>query len=123
MLNGKSSDWRMITTGVPQGSVLGPLLFLVYINDLAGNLTTDVRLFADDTSLFHVLTDADISADVLNHDLKAIETWAFQWKMSFDPNSTKQTEQVIFLPSLSKLYIPQFISTTQQLSQFCIIST
>ena len=96
VLNGKSSDWRMITAGVPQGSVLGPLLFLVYINDLADNLISDVRLFADDTSLFHVVTDADISADVLNHDLRAIENWAFQWKMSFNPDPTKQAEQVIF---------------------------
>ena len=64
--------------GVPQGSrsVLEPLLFLVYMNDLADNLISDARLFADDTSLFHdVVTDADISANVLNHDLKAIESW------------------------------------------------
>ena len=86
----------MITAGVPHGSVLGPLLFLVYINDLADNLLSDVRLFADDTSLFHVVTDAGISADVLNHDWKAIENWAFQWKMSFNPDPTKQAERVIF---------------------------
>ena len=76
--------------------MLGPLLFLAYINDLADNLITDVRLFAVDTSLFHVATDADISADVLNYELKAIENWAFQWKMSFNPDPTKQAEQVIF---------------------------
>ena len=78
VLNGKSSDWRMIMAGVPQGSVLGPLLPLVYVNDLVDNLISDVRLFADDTSLFHAVTDADISADALNHDVKAIENWAFQ---------------------------------------------
>ena len=96
MLIGKSSDWRMITAGVPQESVVGPLLFLVYMNDLADNLITDVRLFADDTSLLHVVTDADISADVLNHGLKAIENWAFQWNTSFNPDRTKQAVQAIF---------------------------
>ena len=52
VLNCKSSDWRMVMAGVPQGSVLGPLLFLVYLNDLANNLLSDVRIFADDTSQF-----------------------------------------------------------------------
>ena len=80
VLNGKSSDWRMFTAGIPEGSVLGPLLFLVYINDLADNSMLGVRLFADDTSLFHVATDADISADVLNHDLKASKTGYFNGK-------------------------------------------
>ena len=113
VLNGKSSDWRMITAGVPQGSVLGPLLFLVYINDLADNLLSDVRLFADDTSLFHVVIDADISADVLNHDLKAIENWAFQWKMSFNPGPTKQAEQVIFSSkSIKAVHPPIYFSNS-----------
>ena len=54
VLNGKSSDWKRITAGVPQGSVLGPLPFLIYINDLADNIMSDVKLFADDTSVFDV---------------------------------------------------------------------
>ena len=53
------------------------------------------RLFADDTFLFHVVNDTDISANVLKHDLNAIKNWAFQWKISFNPDPTKQAEQVI----------------------------
>ena len=52
VLNGKNSEWRRISAGVPQGSVLGPLFFLVYINDIVENVNSDVKLFADDTSLF-----------------------------------------------------------------------
>ena len=85
VLNSKSSDWRMITAGIPQESVPGPFLFLVYMNHIANYLISGIRLFADNTSLFYVVTETDISADIINYYLKAIENWAFQWKMSFLP--------------------------------------
>ena len=52
VLNGKELDWRSLQAGVPQGSVLGPLLFLININDLTDNISSYTRLFADDSSLF-----------------------------------------------------------------------
>ena len=52
VLNGNESNWTSLKAGVPQGSVLGPLLFLIYINDLTDNISSDMRLFADDSSLF-----------------------------------------------------------------------
>ena len=62
VLNGKSSGWSSVKAGVPQGSVLGPMFFLVYINDLVDNTSSDAKLFADDTSLFTVVYDVDVAA-------------------------------------------------------------
>ena len=81
VLNGKCSVWVPICAGVPQGSVLGPLFFLIYMNDLIINLKCDVKMFADDTSLFKVVDDIRRSADELNADLKKVKLWAWQWKM------------------------------------------
>ena len=96
VLNGQSSDWERIKAGVPQGSILGPLLFLVYINDISTGLENNVKLFADDTCLFSVVKDPVISANSLNNDLSKIQQWAYQWKMSFNPDVTKQAQEVIF---------------------------
>ena len=62
LLNGQTSEWLPVKTGVPQGSILGPLFFLIYINDLSDDLVSTVKLFADDTSLFSVVHDSNISA-------------------------------------------------------------
>ena len=62
VLNGQHSKWANIEAGVPQGSILGPLLFLIYINYLPDNLISNSKLFADDTSLFSVINDNHLSA-------------------------------------------------------------
>ena len=66
LLNGQVSDWSDVRAGVPQGSILGPLLFLIYINDLSEGLSSNAKLFADDTSLFCVIHDNKTSALELN---------------------------------------------------------
>ena len=96
MLNGSSSDYSEIESGVPQVSVLGPLLFLIYINDLERNIKSNIRFFSDHTMLFSVVNDPVISADDLNYDLDIIYQWAHQWKMAFNPDPTKQATGVLF---------------------------
>lgn len=96
VLNGAHSDWGQLNSGVPQCSVLGPLLFLVYVNDLEDGIKSSIKFFADDTSLFSTVHDPNISAEDLNHDLRLISQWAFQWKMSFNPDPTKPAEEIVF---------------------------
>ena len=86
VLNDFYSDYSVIESGVPQGSVLGPLLFLIYINDLETNIISNVKFFADDTMLFSIVKYPVISANILNHDLEMIYQWAHQWKMEFNPD-------------------------------------
>ena len=95
VLNGSHSPYTGIRSGVPQGSVLGPLLFLVYINDLEKNIISNVKFFADDTMLYSIVNDISGSANDLNHDLELIRRWAHQWKMQFNPDPTKQANEII----------------------------
>ena len=96
ILNGQTSSWRPVIAGVPQGSVLGPFLFLVYINDLPNELKSSVKLFADDTSLFAIVKDKNESANSLNNDLFLISKWDYNWKMLFNPDPNKLAQEVLF---------------------------
>ena len=75
--------------GVPQGSMLEPLLFSTYINDLFDYLPTTAKLFADDTSLFSLAQNINIYASHLNINFSKISNSVFQWKMSFNPDASK----------------------------------
>ena len=90
ILNGQSSEWREVSAGVPKGSALGPLFFLIYINDLTNNLQSDVKLFADDTSLSTVVENETVSAQNMNRDLEKISLRAWQWKMHFNADKTEE---------------------------------
>lgn len=88
-VNGSYSRILKVTSGVPQGSVLGPLLFLIYINDLVSFLGTDcsVRLFADDCVIFSAIT-SPIDQEVLNNKLNRLASWCEQWKMTINYDKT-----------------------------------
>ena len=106
ILNGQTTSWRPILAGVPQGSILGPLLFLIYINNLPNKLKSNAKLFAEDTSLFTIVKDENKSANVLDNDLSLILEWAFNWKMLFNPDPTKPAQEVLFSRKKKTLYHP-----------------
>ena len=79
------SEWTFIRAGVPQGSILGSLLFLVYITDIVKDIGSNIRLFADVTSLFIIVDNPVTAADSLNTDLN----WAATWLVTFNPAKTE----------------------------------
>ena len=77
-VRGSYSDWTKVISGVPQGSVLGPTLFIIYINDLPDALLSFSGLFADDTKLYHPIT-SPVDTDLLQRDLNFVLEWCGTW--------------------------------------------
>ena len=98
-------------------SSLGSLLLLSYINVLSGDLSSKTKLFADDICLFKVVHEINALADELNSDLKSVSNWAFQWKMSFSPDPSKQIHEAN-RSKLRKVLQPPLIFSNANVSQF-----
>ena len=92
-------------------------MFLIYINDLSEGLSTNATLFANNTSLFSVIHDSQASANVLNKGLELIHNWAFQWKINFNPDPTKQAQEVIFSRKTKKLPHPPLVFNKTNVTQ------
>ncbi len=119
VIKGQASDWNSNTAGVPQGSILGPLLFLIYVDDIVKDIESEILLFADDTVLLEVITDPTISFIRLNNDLNKLSNWANAWLVTFNP---KKTKYMIFSKKLRKIVHPPLILNNKQLdkvSQHC----
>ena len=80
----------------PKVQIFDRYCFSIYINDLSDRLAPNPKLFVDNTSLFSVVKNVDASNIDLNNNLKKIGEWAFQWKMSFNPDRTKQAQELTF---------------------------
>ena len=87
-VNGYFSKWAPVTSGIPQGSVLGPLLFVIYINDMPDNILSDIYLFADDTKIFSN-TANPANAKTLQEDLNRLQNWSDKWLLKFHPEKCK----------------------------------
>ena len=88
-MDGQKSDMLDVKAGVPQGSRLGPLLFIIYMNDIVNDIESDILIFADDTSLFATGSDPAETAAQLNRDLTKISNWADKWKVKFNAKKSK----------------------------------
>ena len=106
VLKGQFSFWKKVNAGVPQGLILGPLLLLIYINDLPYGLQTNLKLFVDDTSLFSTGQDITTSTVSLNNDLTKVSEWTVQWKMNFNPDPSIQAEELLFSQKTSSKPYP-----------------
>ena len=114
VLPGGSSAWRPIKAGVPQGSILGPLLFLLYINDIVEDINSSIRLFADDTSLYIIMDDAFQAAETNNSDLEKVSRWAQHWLVTFNP---AKSESILFSRKLNKPYHPPVLMDESQINE------
>ena len=96
VLNRQASSWKPVLTGAPQGSILESLHFLIYINELPDEIKTMVKLFADDTYFFTTIKDISESANALRDDISLISKCTFNWRMLFNLDRIKLSQEVLF---------------------------
>ena len=116
ILPGTESDWNYIHAGVPQGSILGPLLFLLYITDIVNDIGSNIRFFAVDTSIFHVVDNPNTTAQTLNSDIEKISKWAKAWLVKFNPAKTEYL--LISRKVIQTLRPPLYMLNQQTLENF-----
>lgn len=88
LVNGAASEWADVRSGIPQGSILGPILFVIFINDIPDVVDCGIRLFADDTKAFKQIHTTD-DCKKLQHNINSLQDWAEKWNMKFHPEKCK----------------------------------
>lgn len=114
-VEGEVSEEVDITAGIPQGSRLGPLLFIIYIEDISNSLESEILLFADDTTIFIQGSDPVETSRILNRDLLKIQKWANQWKVTFN---AKKSNEIIFSQKLLHNSPPLYLNG-QMIERVC----
>ena len=99
---------------MPQGSILGPLLFLLFINDIVNGIDSNIRLFADNTCLFIIVNNAPYASACLNFDLDRITRWAARWLVTFNPS---KTEALLLSRKLNTLHHPPLYMENVQIQE------
>ena len=108
VIDGVKSNLLEITAGVPQGSRLGPLLFIIYINDIVEGLECEILIFADDCSLLANGRDPTETVEQLNRDLAKIFSWSSTWKITFNAGKSKD---ILYFPTNSLITHHLYFST------------
>ena len=83
-IRGTFSTWSPVLSGTPQGTILGPILFLVYINDIIDHISSVVKLYADDTKIYRAIKDPQTDIPALQSDLNRLNQWASTWQLRFN---------------------------------------
>ncbi len=112
VIDGETSREEVVKSGVPQGTVLGPLIFLICINDIGLNISSTIRLFADDALIYRYVNNKEDS-DILQKDLDQLCAWENKWQMSFNPSKCS----VMRVTRKKKVMISNYIIHGQILSR------
>ena len=89
-MEGSFSEYKEVKSGVPQGSILGHMLFRMYINDIVQEIDSSIKLFADDTTLFLIIEAPIRAANLMDNGLDKVQNWAYKWLVKFNPNKTEE---------------------------------
>ena len=117
VLDKQTSSWADDNAVAPQGSILDPRLFLIYIKDLVDGLSLNAKLFADGISFVFDAHNVNTSKDELSNDLVKINKWTSQWKTSFNPDPNKQAQKVILCRKINKEDHPPLLLNNNNVSE------